>query len=83
MRPWLVAACWRLLIALQLPKDAVVLYKSLAERASLDLKVSTLVANTIGYRMLGDLGNTSEAQAGERPSLTSQTWMCLWSWATD
>ena len=72
MRPWLAAACWRLLIAFQLPKDAVVLYKSLTERASLDLRVSTLVASTIGCRTLGDLGNTSEVQAGERiiPDIT-------------
>ena len=66
MRPWLAAACWRLLIALQLPKDAVVVYKNLAERASLDLKAATLVTSTSGCRTLGDFGNTSEVQAGER-----------------
>ena len=48
------------------------LYKSLAESASLDLEVSTLVTSTSGCRTLGDLGNTSEVQAGERiiPDIT-------------
>ena len=68
----MAAACWRLLVALQLPKDAVVLYKSLTEKANMDLRVSTLMASTIGCRTLGDLGNTSEVQAGERviPGIT-------------
>ena len=68
----MAAACWRLVVALQLPKDAVVLYKSLTEKANMDLRVSTLMASTIGYRTLGDLGNTSEVQAGERviPGIT-------------
>ena len=72
MRPWLAAACWRLLIALQLQEDAVVLYKNLAERASLDLRISTLVACTIGCKTCEDLGNTSEMQADERiiPDIT-------------
>ena len=71
-KPWLAALCWRLLIALQLPKDAVVLYKSLTEKASPDLRVSTLMAGTIGGRTLGDLRNTSEVQASERiiPDIT-------------
>ena len=72
MRPWLASACWQLLIALQLQKDAVVIYKSLAERATLDLRVFTRVASTIGCRTLEDLGNTSEVQADERiiPDIT-------------
>ena len=76
-------ACWRLLIALQLQKDAGVIYKRLAERASLDLRVSTLVASTIGCKTLEDLGNTSEMQADEKiiPDITG--WMCLWSWVAD
>ena len=72
MRPWLASACWQLLIALQLQKDAVVIYKSLAERATLDLRVFTRVASTIRCRTLEDLGNTSEVQADERiiPDIT-------------
>ncbi len=67
MRPWLAAACWWLLAAFQLQKDAVVKYKSLAERASLDLRASSLVASTMGYKTLKDLGIASEVQADERP----------------
>ena len=72
MRPWLAAACWRLLIALQLQKDAVVPYKSLTERASLGSRVSTLVASTIGCKTFEDLGNTSGMQADEKiiPGIT-------------
>ena len=66
MRTWLAATGWRLLTALQLPRDAVVSYENLTERARLDLRVSTLVASTSGYRTLEDLGNTAELQAGER-----------------
>ncbi len=72
MRPWLAAACWRLVIALQLQEDAVVLCKNLADRASLDLRISTLVACTIGCKTCEDLENTSEMQADERiiPDIT-------------
>ena len=52
------ATCWRLLIALQLQKNTVGLYKNITEKASPDLSISTLVARTIG--------NTSGVQAGER-----------------
>ena len=72
MRPWVAAICLRLLIALLLQKDALVIYKRLAEKASLDLRVSTLVASTIGCRTLEGLENTSEVQADERiiPAIT-------------
>ena len=40
--------------------------QNLAERASLDLKAATLVASTSGCMTLGDFGNTSEVQTGER-----------------
>ena len=72
MRPWVAAAYWRLLIAVQLPKDTAYLHRSITERVSMDLRVSTLVACTMRCRMLGDLGNTSELQAGVRiiPDIT-------------
>ena len=72
MRAWLAAAYWRLLIALQLKKDAVVLYKNLAEKASLDLRASTLVACSIVCKTCEDLGNISKMQADERiiPDIT-------------
>ena len=60
-----------------LPKDAVGLHKNLTGRASLDLRVPTLVASTSGYRTLGDLGNTSEVQADERTIPDITDWMCL------
>ena len=66
MTPLLAAACWRLLTAFQLQKDAVVKYKSLAERASLDLRASSRAASTMGYKTLKDLGIASEVQADER-----------------
>ena len=62
----MAAACWWLLAAFQLQKYAVVKYKSLAERASLDLRASSLVASTMGYKTLKDLGIASEVQADER-----------------
>ena len=72
MRPWVAAAYWRLLIAVQLPKDTGYSHRSITERVSTDLRVSTLVANTMRCRMLGDLGNTSELRAGVRiiPDIT-------------
>ena len=62
----------RLLIALQLQKDALVIYKRLAEKASLGLRASTLTASTLGCRTLKGPENTSEVQADERiiPAIT-------------
>ena len=72
MRPWVAAAYWRLLIAVQLPKDTAYSHRSITERVSMDLRVSTLVACTMKCRTLGDLGNTSELQVGVRiiPDIT-------------
>ena len=83
MRPWVAAIYLRLLISLQLQKDALVVYKRLAEEAILDLRVSTLADSTIGCRPLEGLESTSEVQEDERiiPAIT--TWMCHWSWAAD
>ena len=62
----------RLLSAIQLQKDALVIYKRLTEKANLDLRVSTFVASAIGCRTLEDLENTSEVQADEKiiPAIT-------------
>ncbi len=63
----------RLLISLQLQKDALVVCKRLAEEAILDLRVSTLADSTIGCRPLEGLESTSEVQEDERiiPAITN------------
>ncbi len=68
----MAAMCLRLLIALQLQKDALGIYKRLAEEASLDPRVSTFADNTIGCRTLEGCESTSEGQADERiiPAIT-------------